>query len=35
MLSLDDGWGAEKQRSDNRDQMLLDAFTDAVKKNKR
>jgi hypothetical protein len=34
MLSLDDGWGAEKQRSDNRDQMLLDAFTDAVKKKK-
>jgi hypothetical protein len=32
MTSLDDGWGsAEKQRPDNRDQVLLETFTEAVK----
>ena len=33
MTSLDDGWGsAEKQRPENRDQVLLETFTEAVKK---
>jgi hypothetical protein len=32
MTSLDDGWGsAEKQRPDNRDQVLLETFAEAVK----
>jgi hypothetical protein len=32
MTSLDDGWGsAEKQRPENRDQVLLETFTEAVK----
>ena len=35
MVSLDDGWGsAEMQRPDNRDQVLLETFTEAVKKKK-
>jgi hypothetical protein len=35
MTSLDDGWGsAEKQRPENRDQVLLETFTDAVKRKK-
>ena len=35
MTSLDDGWGsAERQRPDNRDQVLLDTFIDAVKRKK-
>lgn len=33
MTALDDGWGsAERQRGENRDQVLLDTFTDAVKR---
>jgi hypothetical protein len=32
MTALDEGWGtAERQRPENRDQVLLDAFTEAVK----
>lgn len=32
MTALDEGWGsAERQRPENRDQVLLDTFTDAVK----
>lgn len=35
VTSLDDAWGAaEKQRPDNRDQMLLETFTEAVKRKK-
>ena len=35
MTSLDDGWGsAEKQRPENRDQVLLETFADAVKRKK-
>jgi hypothetical protein len=36
MTSLDDGWGsAEKQRPENRDQVLLETFTEAVKGKKK
>lgn len=34
MTELDDRWGSEKQRSDDRDQALLDAFVEAVKQRK-
>jgi hypothetical protein len=35
MTALDEGWGSvERQRPENRDQALLDAFTDAVKEKK-
>ncbi len=34
MTQLDDRWGADKQRSDDRDQVLLDAFVEAVKQRK-
>ena len=35
MTSLDEGWGTtERQRPENRDQVLLDTFTDAVKRKK-
>lgn len=35
MTALDEGWGsAERQRPENRDQVLLDTFTDAVKSKK-
>ena len=35
MTALDEGWGsAERQRPENRDQVLLDTFTEAVKSKK-
>jgi hypothetical protein len=36
MTALDEGWGsAERQRPENRDQVLLDTFTEAVKGKKK
>jgi hypothetical protein len=35
VTALDEWWGsAEKQRPDNRDRMLLETFTEAVKRKK-